>query len=380
MEILTETLNDELAKRGLDNELLSFSLQKTGSVERAPGSRQTRIPCRWKLFTLPIPTWKGVRLIREKIANADIVHVNYPNPIGAFLGAWFARRAGKPLAVSVMSQIGVDPSSGDRGLAYRALAWLVNAILLRYAASRADVLFIPSPGYAAVNPHIAKHEARATLLPLGADLTRFHPGLPRDHVRRKHGIDGRIVLFLGSLKPTHRGKGLPILLEAMRTLRQGREDVRLVIAADGEMEAEYMALAHKLGVRDIIVHAKGVPRYEVPLYFAGADVFTLPSTWLEAFGLVLAEAMASGTPVVGTRMGGIPYVIGDAGALVEPGDAQALAHALARVLDDPEAAREMAKRGRARVEEMFHWDNTARIAHEAYERALAARGERTSSS
>ncbi|HVM45918.1 MAG TPA: glycosyltransferase, partial [Candidatus Thermoplasmatota archaeon] len=198
---------------------------------------------------------------------------------------------------------------------------------------------------------------------------------PSGHVRKKHGIDGRIVLFLGSLKATHRGKGLPVLMEAVRILRdEGREDVRLVVAADGEMEAEYMALAQRLGIRDVVIHAKGVPRDEVALYFAGADVFALPSTWLEAFGLVLAEAMACGTPVVGSRIGGIPYVIGEAGQLVAPGDAPALARALAAVLDDPELARELGKRGRARVEEMFRWDNTARIAHEAYERALARRG------
>lgn len=373
MEVLSETLGQELGRLGVRNTLLSFSLRapsEGGTGITAPGFEQRLVPCARKAFEVPVPTARGRRMMREAIREADVVHLYYPSPLGAYLGARMARAAEKPTALSIMSQIGMDTSSAHRGRLYRAAAWGVNRGPLRYAADHADVIFSPSPGYLAANPHIARHERRAILLPLGADLTRFRPDLPRDHVRRKHGIpDGvPIVLFLGSLKTTHRGKGLDVLMAACAKLQHEGIDHRLVVAADGELEDEFMALAASLGIRDRVVHAKGVPRDEVPLYFAGSSVFVLASTWLEAFGLVLAEAMACETPVIGSTVGGIPYVIGDAGLTVPPKDADALAGALRTILTELDSARELAKRGRARVEQMFTWPTTARIALDAFER------------
>lgn len=364
MEILTETLSAELGRQGTQNTLLSFSLKRDDVRERGAGFTQVMLPCRRKVFEVPIPTRASRRRMREAIARADVVHLNYPSPLGTWLGRRMARRAGKPYAISVMSQIGLDEASRKRGHVYRALAWAVNRFVLRPAVGDADAIFLPSPGYLALNPHVASEEPRGIILPLGADLARFRTDLPRDHIRRKHGLEGRIVLFLGSLKATHRGKGLDVLMRAVATLRSrgGFDDVRLVVAADGELEGEFMQLATHVGIRDITIHVKGVARDEVPLYFAGADVFALPSVWPEAFGLVLAEAMACGTPVIGSRIGGIPYVIGDAGLLLPPGDVGALADALARVLSDKEEARVLGKLGRARVEAMFQWPKTAAIA------------------
>jgi rhamnosyl/mannosyltransferase len=138
------------------------------------------------------------------------------------------------------------------------------------------------------------------------------------------------------------------------------------MVAEGELEAHFLHLASDLGIADRVVHARGVSREELPLYYRDADVFVLPSVWLEAFGLVLAEAMASGTPVIGSRIGGIPYVIGDAGLLVEPGDVGGLAAALRKVLDDPVLALELGARGRQRVLQEFTWSRTAARTLEAY--------------
>lgn len=372
MEILSETLGRALVPHGIRSTLLSFSMKGEGPVVEEPGYTQVLVPCARKVFEVPVPTAAGRRMMREAIAQADLVHLYYPSPLGAFLGARMAKAAGKPTALSIMSQIGMDGSSAHRGRVYKAAAWGVNRGPLRYAADRADVIFSPSPGYLAANPVLAKHEDRAVLLPLGADLTRFRTDLPRDHVRRKHGIAQGvpIVLFLGSLKTTHRGKGLDVLMRSTQRLRREGADLRLVVAADGELEAEFMGLADRLGIRDVVVHAKGVPREEVPLYFAGSDVFVLASNWLEAFGLVLAEAMACGTPVVGSRIGGIPYVIGDAGLLAPPGDDASLADALGRILRDADLRRELGKRGRSRVEAMFTWERTAETAATAFRAAL----------
>jgi starch synthase len=103
-----------------------------------------------------------------------------------------------------------------------------------------------------------------------------------------------------------------------------------------------------------------LPVPEVVQLYSHAAVFVCPSIY-EPFGLINLEAMACGTPVVASRVGGIPEVVvdGETGWLVEPGDATALGQALREALADPERARRMGEAGRRRVEAHFSWDRIA---------------------
>ena len=110
-----------------------------------------------------------------------------------------------------------------------------------------------------------------------------------------------------------------------------------------------------------------IPSGDMPHHLNGLDVLVLPSVsrpnWKEQFGRVLVEAMACGTPVVGSRSGEIPNVIGDAGLLFPEGDVAGLARQLARLQGNADLRQEMAERGRQRVLECF---TQARIAAETY--------------
>src|SRR5205085_7355639 len=107
------------------------------------------------------------------------------------------------------------------------------------------------------------------------------------------------------------------------------------------------ALARPLG--DRVVFGGGIPHAELPAYYALADAFAMPSTGQEPFPLPVLEALAAGVPVVATRRGGLPEVVRDQvnGALVAPGDADALAVALERLCSDRPAARALGAAGRA---------------------------------
>jgi glycosyltransferase involved in cell wall biosynthesis len=106
-------------------------------------------------------------------------------------------------------------------------------------------------------------------------------------------------------------------------------------------------------------------------YYMVCDLFVLPSvTRQEAFGLVLVEAMAFGKPVISTNFSGMPYVVGDAGLLVEPRNPKALVEAINKILSDPVLSAELGRRGRRRVEELFEREVVCKKIREAYTSAI----------
>lgn len=215
---------------------------------------------------------------------------------------------------------------------------------------------------------------------LGADPDRVHTVLngvsapaaaagDADRGRALAGTD-RYILFLGTVEPR---KDLPLLVRAFDTvvasqrahrggLRRGPgtgpEELRLVVAGpDGwGVEAFRAAVgAARHGAR--VVRAGWVDDVARADLLAGASVFAYPSRY-EGFGLPPLEAMAAGVPVVTTAAGALPETVGDAAVLVAPGDADALADALVRVLDDEDFSAMMVARGRAHWPR-FSWDRCA---------------------
>ncbi|HEV3397890.1 MAG TPA: glycosyltransferase, partial [Actinomycetes bacterium] len=125
------------------------------------------------------------------------------------------------------------------------------------------------------------------------------------------------------------------------------------------------------GVADRILVAGYVPEADKAALLTGADVFAYPSRY-EGFGLPVLEAMACGAPVVTTTGGSLPEIAGDAATLVEPGDDQALAAALAKLAGDPAAREDAAARGLRRAAG-FTWERCAELTAAAYARAILER-------
>jgi glycosyltransferase involved in cell wall biosynthesis len=209
-----------------------------------------------------------------------------------------------------------------------------------------------------------------TVIPFGVDVERFHSASAAS--RRELGVcdDGPLIGTVCRLVEPK--KGLAILLHGMSELKRriGKPPCQLLIVGDGPARGELESLRDHLGLSSWVVFSG--TRRDVPRVLHALDVFVLPSLY-EGFGIAILEAMAAGKPVVATTVGGIPEFVvpGETGLLVEPGNHGALAKAIEDLLRDPERARDMGMRGRARVLDAFQVSAVVRQHEQAYEACLA---------
>jgi glycosyltransferase involved in cell wall biosynthesis len=152
----------------------------------------------------------------------------------------------------------------------------------------------------------------------------------------------------------------------MALLERGRFQLEIVGGGSDEMVLRNLAAEH--GLAKEVRFLGPLPRAEVARRYRAADMFTLPSS-AEAFGNVFAEALASGLPIVGSSIGGIPDLVehGTNGLLVQAGNIEALAGAIRYLADDPEMRQEMAQRNRAKAEADLEWSHVTRRYLATYE-------------
>ncbi|WP_243056625.1 glycosyltransferase family 4 protein [Nocardioides sp. SR21] len=258
----------------------------------------------------PLWAWQLRRLLRR----FDVVNAHAPVPGLADLAAFLS-----PAPVVLTYHSGSLVKGDHR----------VDPLLRAYERHVLPRVFRRSAALVAVSPvSLAHATGRARLIPPGVDTGVFTPtGEPRE----------RRVLYVGRVEQSSRWKGLQVLVDALPQLRALAPDARLTIVGAGDDVVPLQKRAADLGVADLIDWAGHVDHAELPAYYRRAGVTVLPSlTEAESFGMALAEAIACGCPVVGSAVGGIPYVVRDGvdGRLVPPGDPAALAEALAGVLDE----------------------------------------------
>jgi D-inositol-3-phosphate glycosyltransferase len=227
--------------------------------------------------------------------------------------------------------------------------------------------------------------SRVAVIPCGVDPNLFHPVRQAD-AREKLGRDQceRIILFVGRIEQI---KGIDVLLRALGLLFQRhpemRSDVCLLViggaldrgddAPETEKIVELRRLVHEHRLESNVSFVGSRDQEDLALYYAAADLCAVPSL-TESFGLVALEAMACGTPVVGTRVGGLQTVIenGQSGLLVPAGDDEALAKAMADVLTDARLRMHLAHGARDRAEH-FTWRRVGDRIVDLYDRVLDER-------
>jgi glycosyltransferase involved in cell wall biosynthesis len=284
------------------------------------------------------------RLLRT--AEPDVVHAH-----GLRAGALAAiaiafGRTRTPLIVTVHN---APPAGGVTGAIYRVLELIVarNAAsvlcvsadleerMRAAGARRVARAVVPAPFVSLTASPAAPAPAPAPLTATPGDASAETPHAiapavsaeTRAAVRGEFGT-GPVVLTVGRLAAQ---KGFGVLLDAAAGWRDLRPEPSLVIVGEGPLEAELKQRAASLGVPATFTGR----RPDVPALLAVADVFVLPSAW-EGQALILQEALRAGVPIVATRVGGNPDLLGeDAALLVPPGDAQGLAGAVRSVLADP---------------------------------------------
>jgi len=317
------------------------------------------------VFASAVHTCRAV--IRQTVI--DVVHAHWVIPNGP-IAAFAVGRRGLPLVITVH---GSDVTMATRS------RWLSTAA--RYAMRRASAVTAVSQymldGIEALGaaPDTLEH------IPLGMDLTAFHPdadAASRIRERLEVGPEETMVLGIGRLVAW---KGFDHLIEAQSRVRREAPNVRLVIAGDGDLRSALEERADRLGLHDCVTFVGAVDRNEVPAYFAAADLVAVPSIrheagFVEGLGYVALEALASGTPIVASNVGGLPEVVrhGETGVLVEDGSPESLASAILTLSRDANLRDRLGRNARTRALEAPSWNDVAKRWVNTYERVVHSRG------
>ena len=308
--------------------------------ERREGYRILRSRTLGVAFNTPIDVGSG-RLVGS--LDADVFHIHYPPPVTSYFVARNLARRNLPRVMTYHCDLYLSGAVG------RLLAGLYQRVFLRDTLRRINRIVVHTKSYGITSAMLRDREL--SIVPSAVDLDRFRPGVDASGLRADLRLEGkRVLAFIGRLVPH---KGVDVILDALRLLP---EDVVLVVIGAGPRLPSLVGHARRLRIADRVRFCPRVSDDELPRYLALADVFVFPSqNRLEGFGLVVAEAMAAGLPVVIADMPGVREVIepGKEGLLVEPLIASDLAAKVRTILDDPTLAHHMGAAGRRRAEERY---------------------------
>lgn len=215
------------------------------------------------------------------------------------------------------------------------------------------------------------------IIPCGTDIDRFG-SISQQEARQQLGLDlnAKIVFYVGRFDPR---KGIETLVRAVGQSKLNQSDnLQLIIGggsrpgrSDGHERERIESIVAELGLSHLTTFPGRIDDADLPAYFASADVCVVPSHY-EPFGLVAIEAMASGTPVVASDVGGLQFTVesGETGILAPALDHDAFAEAIDRILENPDWRNALGKAARQRVEEFFSWRGVAHQLNDLYEELL----------
>jgi len=233
----------------------------------------------------------------------------------------------------------------------------------KVAREARKVVTVSESSYRDIVTDFGVDPSRMRVIPLGADDEFVPPTEPR--------VPGRILAMASADAPM---KGIATLLEAFAKLRTER-DLELVLVTRPKPGGRTETMVDQLGIADSVRFVHGVSQSELVALMGSAELACVPSLY-EGFSLPTVELMACGTPLVVSRAGAIPEVVGPDGVaaeLVEPGNVEQLRVAIGSLLDDPERRARMGRAARRRVEETFSWKAVARQTAEAFAEAIEER-------
>lgn len=287
-------------------------------------------------FLMAMAMLRPLRTLIRGGFDFDVLDAFYLYPDGV-AAALLGRIFGKPVVVTAYgSDVNVLPN------------YMLPRAMIRWAARRASAVTTVSQALKDKLVSLGIPRAKVHVIRHGVDFRLFAPPADRAALRARLGMSRPVLLSVGHLIEL---KGQHIAIEAMSDL----PDMELWLVGHGEMEARLRAVAEKLGVADRVKFLGHVDQPDLPTYFGAADALVLASS-REGIPNVILESMACGTPVVATRVGGVPEVLTApaAGLLMPERSAEALAstvRALFRDYPDRAATRRFA--------ELFSWTDTA---------------------
>lgn len=191
------------------------------------------------------------------------------------------------------------------------------------------------------------------------DISLVHCGIDTEEFRPQPQIPRRRHRLMATVSADQPLKGVRYLLEAVAELAKTYPDVELLMVGKPKPGGPSEQLMQRLNIVDRVHFVSGIPTEELVRHYCEAEVVVVPSVY-EGFGLPAGEAMACGTPVVASRGGALPEVVGDAGLQVPVKDSKAIADAVSSLFEDGELRERIGAAGRQRMEDIFCWHRAAR--------------------
>ena len=357
--------------------LIGAYQSKLEEMARLPGVELTvAVPPSWReaghTTALARAHTAGYQLVVEPIAFNGKFHLHFYPRLGRRIRALapdIVHIDEEPYNVATLHAMRLARRQGARTLWF---TWqnlnrrypLPFRLIEKYTMRRADYAIAGSIGAADVWRAKGYTGPMAVIPQFGVSTTAFVPRPPRRDPGRSF-----VIGYVGRLVPE---KGVAQLLKAVAQL--GGE-WRLVIAGAGPQRPHLEAVARRLAVATRVSFDGYVPSTRMPAYYREMDALVVPSlsrpNWVEQFGRVLIEAMASGVPVIGSDCGEIPRVVADAGLIFPEGNVAALRDRLMRLMHDPALWVDLARKGRERVLASFTQAEIARRTVEVYHQLAA---------
>jgi len=320
---------------------------------------------------MPQFTKSMLTYIREENIHYQLIHANFF--MSGMVAADLKKRLHIPFVITFhalghvrrIHQKEQDKFPKERLLIEKNIAAEADQIIAECPQDREDLI-----------RHYDASPEKITIIPCGFSPAEFYP-INQKLARTIVGLplEERIILQLGRMVPR---KGVDNVVKSLGRLKSGLDDTRLVIVG-GETEspdpdlcpeiARLQQIAKENNVLDRVTFVGRKSREVLKYYYSAADLF-ITTPWYEPFGITPLEAMACGTPVIGSNVGGIKYSVEDetTGFLVPPNDPQALADKISLLLSNDLLLGAMKFNSIKRVNSMFTWANVARLVENMYSR------------
>ncbi len=319
----------------------------------------------------------ALRHVRRERARYDLVHANFF--MSSLVAADLKRAVGIPFVVTFhalgrvrrLHQGDADSFPEERLAIEDRVVAEADRVIAECAQDEQDL-----------GVHYGAHRKRIATIPCGFDPSEFWP-MDQGVARARLGLpdDGPIILQLGRMVPR---KGVDNVIRGLARLRKKQGIAARLLIVGGESRepdpvrtpeiGRLQAIAQEAGVADAVTFTGSRGRLELRDYYNAADVF-VSTPWYEPFGITPLEAMACGTPVIGSAVGGIKSTVidGETGFLVPPNRPDVLAARLGDVLGDPSRRRALGEQAIRHVNDRYTWESVARSVAELYEKVLSTR-------
>jgi len=351
IEVLASHLLPGLADRGFQVIVVTSHLGESPlpDSEIHERIRIHRFPFHEALTTRRKDLWSDVLAKVSRLKSEfrpDLVHINFPSPSGIFhllsRKAWEA-----PTIAAVHTAFPAGSQSSDT-LTHRILS---------------------ASSFVTANSRAMLRQALAIAPEIESRSSMIYNGVPRP--RREASplpFDPPVIACIARLVEK---KGVDLALTAFATVRERIPDIRMIVAGDGPERRKLHDQALDLSLGDSVTFMGWVQQRDIPDVLDSATLLVVPSRTTEPFGIVAAEAMQMSRPVVCTDQGGLPEIVddGSTGLVVRAGDAEALAGAIIRVLEDPTLASRLGQAGRVRAGSCFSMERCV-AAHEQVYRSV----------